>query len=222
LRLDPSKAKEADVPIRIFRAAYHGVGEEQIAVDHATRVAAGLLQEPRLKPEYAFEVTELLVDAIDQVGEERVVPYLRMAYPHIVDLADAEFRERQNEFFANYAIHVEKNATQALRLKRAGLPEAWSEDPNALNSFAWWCFEHDLNLEEAEQLAARGVELATSDAGRANILDTQAEIVNALGRTQEAFALIARALELDSQSEYLQHQHERFNDLVNGSAERMP
>jgi hypothetical protein len=222
LNIDERKAKEADVPLEIFRAAYYGASAEEMSPDHMERIAAELLQESRLNPEYAFEITEKLVYGIENLGEERVIPSLRMAYPHLVDLDEPRYAERQNEFFINYALFVEKNHEQALRLKRAGMPEAWTDDVNQLNSFAWWCFVNELNLEEAEELAARGVTLAGTDGMRANVLDTQAEIVNALGRPQEAFELIARALELDPESEYLQHQYEVFEERANGGGEQTP
>ena len=84
------------------------------------------------------------------------------------------------------------------------------DDPAALNNFAWWCFEHNVNLEEAEELALRGVELATDDDARANILDTAAEICAARGDCAEAIARIKRAIELSPDKEYFKTQLARF------------
>lgn len=109
-----------------------------------------------------------------------------------------------------HALIVEKDADKALRLKRAGLPEGWRDDPSELNSFAWWCFENGVNLEEALELAMRGVELAGSDSDRAEILDTAAEICHALGECDDAIAKIREAIALNPGRDYYQRQLAKF------------
>ena len=101
-----------------------------------------------------------------------------------------------------------------VRLERDRLPEGWEENPDQLNRFAWWCFENDVNLEEAQELALKGVELAETDGQKANILDTAAEICNALGNCDEAIVLMKRALEDEPTSEYYAEQLTRFEEAV--------
>ena len=90
------------------------------------------------------------------------------------------------------------------------MPEGWREDPGQLNNFAWWCFENNTNLDEAEELALHGVEIATSDGDRANILDTAAEICAARGNCDEAIARIKQAIELSPDRNYYKDQLARF------------
>ncbi len=97
----------------------------------------------------------------------------------------------------------------AIALRRDHLGIDWLGDADRLNSFAWWCYEHGLDLEEAESLARRGVDLSQGKE-RANIMDTLAEIINARGRRDEARELIDDALELDPDSEHLKRQKVRF------------
>ena len=56
------------------------------------------------------------------------------------------------------------------------------DDPSALNSFAWWCYENDLNLPEAYDLALKGASLAGADAGRS---------LRSLQELSEGFASVA-------------------------------
>jgi tetratricopeptide (TPR) repeat protein len=100
---------------------------------------------------------------------------------------------------------------RSVRIEHALRKEGWEENPDALNGFAWWCFENELNLEEAEVLARQGAELAEDDTSKAMILDTVAEIVYLRGDREGAMALIAEARELDPESEYYEKQLARFS-----------
>ncbi len=90
------------------------------------------------------------------------------------------------------------------------MKEGWMDNASDLNSFSWWCFEHQINLKEAEKLAEKGVKLAETGRQKASILDTQAEIVYSLGEAGRALKLIEHALEEDPGREYLQKQLEKF------------
>ena len=111
-------------------------------------------------------------------------------------------------------IILDQDMDKAVAFKRTTMPEGWMENPDQLNSFAWWCFENDVNLEEAQQLALKGVELADPGQSRAQILDTAAEICNALGNCDEAIALIRRAIEEEPASEYYAEQLARFEEAA--------
>ena len=112
------------------------------------------------------------------------------------------------------ALLVKDDPELALGLVREGLPEGWEEDAGRLNGFAWWCFENDVNLEEAEMLARKGAELAEDDSKKAQILDTAAEIAYLRGDQAEAVALIQQAIVLDSDSEGYGEKLDRFNGSV--------
>jgi tetratricopeptide (TPR) repeat protein len=113
-----------------------------------------------------------------------------------------------------HALLVEKDTPKALEIYRGKMPAGWQEDPQQLNRFAWWCFENDINLAEAQELAARGIELAETDELRASILDTAAEICHARGNCEDALAKIRQAVALDPDSEHYQKQLARFEKAV--------
>lgn len=148
--------------------------------------------------------------AANQGEAETAAPFLKRAMASLQALPADEHPRYADRIMVAHALVVEKDPAKALALKRAGLPEGWRDDAEALNSFAWWCFENEVNLEEALALAMRGVELAGSDADRANILDTAAEICHALGDCDEAVAKIKRAIELNPEREYFREQLVRF------------
>ena len=145
---------------------------------------------------------------------EKAIPFIEAAWAASEGATDEEAVKYRGYLEVSHALLVEKDSAKALELYRGKLPEGWEEDPGQLNKFAWWCFENDLNLEEAQELAAKGVELAETDQERANILDTAAEICNALGNCDEALAKIQKAVELNPENEHFQEQLARFEKIV--------
>jgi len=100
----------------------------------------------------------------------------------------------QKRLFIDYNLHVTGDSIQAVEVKKTTYPEDWTENPDALNSFAWWCFENLVNLEEAEALSRKAVELSQPGGDRAQILDTVAQICKARGKLDEAIALMKQAI----------------------------
>lgn len=82
--------------------------------------------------------------------------------------------------------------------------EAWM-----LNSVAWSMAMADLDLERALALALRA---SASEPEDANIMDTVAEVLFRLGRSDEAGEWGSRALELDPGNTYLEAQLDRFRE----------
>jgi len=126
--------------------------------------------------------------------------------PGLADLAKEERIRR--------ALLVDKTGSHAARIKKETYPDGWKEDPLLLNSYAWWCFENRVNLEEAEAFARRAVDRIGPGEEQANIMDTLAEIRHARGDTEDALHWIERALQVNPRSRYLRSQRERFRELL--------
>lgn len=208
--LDPAAAAAEEVELKRFQARIRGVASGEYTMAKATDYVRTLLERQDLVPRYALEITEQLVRAGERIGSEAISPYIAMARPHVEKIEAEALQERKQRFMVNHALFVEQDEDRAVRLMKATLSEDWHEDPAALNRFAWWSFTHRVNLQEAELLARRAVELSEPGALQANALDTLAELVNLRGNEAEARQLIERALELDPENEYLQNQLTRF------------
>lgn len=208
--LDAQAAAEADAPLLIFRSVFDGVGSGDYSVEQAAANIEELFGLENMKPEYALEVAERLISAREQAGEEAIIPYLKMAYPIISNIDDPKLEGRRQRVFVEYALIVEKDPQKALALRRESLPQGWETDPAVLNSFAWWCFENKINLEEAETLAQKAVSISESGPEQANYLDTLAELVDLRGDTEVAVELTKKALEMNPESQYLKDQLTKF------------
>ncbi len=106
------------------------------------------------------------------------------------------------------------DTTAAHGFHRRSLSGGWQDDADQLNRMAWWCFEHQTGLDEAEEFARRGVDLAEPGEQRARILDTLAELINLRGETREALTLIQEAAREAPDDLYHQEQLIRFEALV--------
>jgi len=220
--IDPQAARDANVHMLIFRAVFAGVGDDQFEIDQAGREVEKLLGSEDLKPEHALEVVERLVSVRDRVGDEIIVPYLKTARPIVEKIDDPELENRRKRVLVEHALIVEQAPDKALALKRASFPDDWQSDPDALNEFAWWCFENRINVEEAAELSRRSVELSQPGPEQANYLDTLAELVNLQGDPRQALELIEQALQMNPESEYLKDQQTRFQEILGEQDQQEP
>lgn len=159
-----------------------------------------------------------VVYQMKQVGQKvsnpaLVAPYVAPALAATAAGESPELSREHKSLQIDNALYVTGDKAEAVRLKRETLPAGWMDEAGALNGFAWWCFENGTNLEEAESLARRGVDLAPPGEERAAVLDTAAEICNARGNCDDAVELIRRAVAESPAREYYKKQLARFEEI---------
>jgi tetratricopeptide (TPR) repeat protein len=120
--------------------------------------------------------------------------YLKRGIDVVVAVDDDHTLRNQKRLLIDYDLYVTGDSAAAVEFKKSTYPEGWTENPDALNSFAWWCFENLVNLEEAEALSRKAVELSQTGGDRAQILDTAAQICKARGKLDEAIVLMKQAI----------------------------
>ncbi len=145
---------------------------------------------------------------------EIAFPYLRTAYEALQRSNDEPLTKIAAGLEPEYALHIERDEARAVRTRIALMPEGWREDGRRLNQLAWWCFENEVNLTEAEELARRGVELSKPGRDKANVLDTLAEICNLNNDCAHAVEYIRMAVEEDPKNEYFLKQLGRFEEVL--------
>ena len=158
---------------------------------------------------------QLMTGMGDQMGQPELgLPYLEKALVAIEEDPDALEPRTRDTLELMGLLKVREDVDAAVAKKKSMMPEGWMDSASELNGFAWWCFQNEINLEEAEQLARRGVELAEPGAERAMILDTAAEICNLLGNCGEAVELIKLALVDQPEDDHYQEQLVRFEKIL--------
>jgi len=204
MTMDPEHAGE--VRGQVFMAMFYGVRSG--AFKPADVVAEGqeILAAGDVDPETAFTVAGVS----RRLAEPEQYKLVLAAALEATASVTGDMAEARRELEVDEAMLLEGDTRKALDIKRSIMPEGWREDPGALNSFAWWCFENDFNLDEALELALRGVELAGSEGDKANILDTAAEIAFKNGDASKAVELETRAVELAPDRDAFKKTLERF------------
>lgn len=210
VELGPEEGYEHD----LFYATYIGYSNEDFTADDLKAMADQALASPNLDAGQLVEVASYTVRALEDDDAEGAAVYIAAGLAASEGTEDPELLEDRQKLLISEALVVKNDPEMALGLVREGLPEGWEEDAGRLNGFAWWCFENEVNLEEAEMLARKGAELAEDDSEKARILDTAAEIAYLRGNQAEAVALMQQAIDLDPDSENYGKQLDRFSGSV--------
>jgi thioredoxin-related protein len=188
---------------------------EVFSAGDVDKAATTALAAAGVTPDQQIQIASIMSGVGTKSENPKIaVPYLKSAMAATADSKDPQIVEQRRELLVDHAMYVEENPTLAARYKREAMPEGWMEDPVKLNQYAWWCFENKTNLEEAETLARRGVELAKSGSQKAMVLDTAAEICNLRGSCKDAAELMEQALREDPKNEYYTKQLDRFRKLL--------
>lgn len=212
IRLDPGLARTLTADLFFNQARALESGDSTL--DEVRGTADSLFALPNSPPSslvsVAYQMTGI---AKDQGDWSLAAPYLAPAIS-ASEGADGWVADARKDLAVLQAMYVDGDKEKGLALKRETLPDGWQDDAEEINAFAWWCFENGVNLEEAETLARKGVELATDGDTRAMILDTVAEIRNARGDPKGAVESMDQALAADPGNEYYAKQKARFEEAA--------
>ncbi len=195
---------------QIFRIVYSGYRSDQFPLDSVKAAADHLmagLKDEKSRAQILFNMSRLLAKSPD---DKELLSYLTKL-TQMIDRTPDLLRERsKKEVELLHCLYVEKDAKKAVEKKKAAMPPGWQENPDQLNSFAWWCFENKINLDEAAALAKKALELADDPLDKANILDTLAEILSLQGKHQEAIKTEEKAIELNPKDKLFKRNLEKF------------
>lgn len=206
----------ADVDYQIFETQYvYRMREgEAVSLETLEQAAQAAVKE---NGEQLPQIAQYMMQSAKQAKNTEILKaHLKSAVAYYqaqgVDLAnDAKFAD----LWADAALHLDGNKEEAAKRYLAGMPENWREDAGKLNSYAWWCFENEVNVSEARDLAAKGVALSEPGKGKAMILDTQAELEHLIGNTAAAVNLTEQAIKENPTSAFYKKQLERFRKALN-------
>lgn len=200
---------------RIFGAMAEGSRDGLFSLDDLKAQADLVMDSENRSGMDAMEVASTMGSLARKQGDMSLyTPYLKAAFDATEGTDDKQVMSYREHYQADHALYVLGDEKKAVEYRKANMPEGWMENANQLNSFAWWCFENDINLEEADRMARKGIELAQPGNERANIYDTLAEICNARDNCADAVEFIRLAIADDGDNEYFKKQLARFEALL--------
>jgi len=202
---------DVDYSTEIFMVAYDGFRNDEVTKAQMVKAAERVLAWEGRSPADVIWIARYMTTVGRQENDYEIfVPFLKAAVSESENVADETIVKMRQGLMVDHALYVEKDIDAAIALRKERLPAGWEQNPDALNAFAWWCFENKVNLEEAEQMARNGVELAEPGSSKAMILDTLAEICNLRGSCKDAVLYIEMAIENDPDRQYFRNQRYRF------------
>jgi tetratricopeptide (TPR) repeat protein len=211
MNTDPSAVFTYD----IFDNMYYGLRDTLYTFDEVSRAADAALLAVSKNPEIVVAIAGRMYRSANKRQQTAdVAKYLQAGLEATANSNEAEVKQERAELMVDFSLMVKHDTATAVEYKRVAMPEGWLGEADRLNEFAWWCFENNANLEEAEKLSRKSVELAQPGREKGNCLDTQAEIACARGNIREALDLSKKAAKEDPENKFFQEQVEKFEKLV--------
>lgn len=197
--------------VDLLFAMARGVPNQDFTVDQVLAQAAIVRDSAATTPEGHLRAAAVLADLAEQQENPAIVaPFLPTAMERTSSLADPDLVALRAQLLVLEALHVAKDPVKAASLKKDAMAPGWQDAAEGLNEYAWWCARNNVNLEEAEALARRGVEKSEGGAARAQVLDTLAEILFLRGDREAAAATAKQAVEMDPGNPWYRKQVARF------------
>ncbi len=206
---------DSDYSYEIFDATFSGHRRGVEGFDMASMKKTANVAMKTADHGEMMQVAKMMMYSANKAEDhDLMVEYLKTAVEKTADSKDERVQATRAGMMPAYALHVEKDTAKAVDLKKASMPEGWMQDAGQLNSYAWWAFENQVDLENAKTLAEKGVELAPAGKEKAMVLDTLAEICNSLDNCAEAVELIQMAVAEDPENEFYKEQLTRFQEIL--------
>lgn len=140
---------------------------------------------------------------------DRIGKYLQAAIDITANRRDAKSQEDNTLLKSEYALYIDKDTTRAIEIKKSTMSPSWENSPEEFYSFARWCLERKIDLEQAERFTRQAVQLASPGEFKGKVLSTLASICDARGNHQEAIKQIKLAIAEDPKnSNYMERLEE--------------
>lgn len=167
-------------------------------------------------------IADLAMSMVDAGKEEKLgtaewAPYMKAGLKASEGTTDSETLRTRRFLLVDNAVFIEKDMTKAVQYERDTMAEGWETRPGSLNRFAAWCAEYKVNLEEAETMARKAVELGKPGRAKAAYLDTLAEVLAARGKPADALAASQQSVAEDPKNPDYPRQVERFKAMLAGA-----
>lgn len=204
-----------DYTYEIFENTSYGLKGEHFTFEDVLAAADNVVNSQNAEPENVVRTAISLTRAAKKNDRLDVMEsYIETGLTITSQADDPEAKDAHNQLMVEKSLHITGDKAAAVKYKMATMTDGWLEDAGKLNGFCWWCFENRVNLEDAERLSRKSVELAKPGRRKAMNLDTLAEICNALDNCHEAVELIKMAMAEDPESEHYPKQLERFEEIL--------
>ncbi len=210
-----NKDKSKDYTGNIFEAASRGFRSDQFTYDDVFTVAEAVIASGNSNSIISMANTMSRI-ARQNDRPKDMEKFLKLGLEASADNDDPGIQRTHILMQVDYNLYITGDTMSAIDHKKSTMKSGWTEDAVSLNSFAWWCYENMVNLEEAETLARKGAELSEPGHSKAMILDTVAHILKARGNIEEAIKFMEQAIAEDPEYKQWPKTLEKFKKELEG------
>ncbi len=204
-------SKRSDFSYEIFENTANAVWKDMIPFDEVLPAADRVLNSKRKGTNYIVKMTRIMARLARKYDKtDRIAKYLQAGIDATANSRKESVRESHMLFLADYALYVNEDTVEAIKIKKTSMGDNWSSDPEKYYGYAKWCLERKIRLEEAEHYAREAGKRAYAGEFRAKVLNTLAEICFVRGDMSEAIRLIEMAIEQNPENDSYREQLERF------------
>ena len=175
------KPTNFDYSFEIFKNMANSVWNDMIPFDSVLPTADAAQSSKQAKVNNIIKVGQLMARLGRKMNKtDRIEKYLKAG----IDAAargGPSLKASLDDLAGDYALHVKADTAEAIRMKKESMGAGWDQERDKFYSFAKWCLERKINLEEAEMHVRRTANLVYPGQYRARVYGTLAQVCEARG-----------------------------------------
>jgi len=207
------KIKAYDFSFDIFKNSANAAWTDKLPFDSVLPAADAVIANPKKNVNNTVKTAQMMARLANKLGQSsRISKYLQAGLD--ATAGDSRYKSKHDNLRADYALYIKTDTALCLEIKKTSMGENWGDQRDKFYSFAKWCLDREINLEEAEIHARRTIDMVYPGKYRAKVLNTVAEICFARGDREEAIKMISLAIDQNPDDIFYRTQAERFREEV--------
>jgi len=202
-RAEELNGPRKDFSFEIFKNYANAVWKDIIPFEQVLTPADNVLDSKNVTDENKLMTVKIMGRlARDKNKTDQLIKYLKTGLELSEKIQTEDAIIAHDLFSADLALYEKSDTALATQIEKASLGPDWQKNPEKYFSYANWCLERKINLEEAENYARQAIKRATGGPFRARILGTIGRICEARGNLKDAESMYNAAIEADQRTEY--------------------
>jgi len=198
-----------DYSFEIFRNTANAVWKDMAAYETVYAAADSVLRSRKTSKNDRIQVATIMSRLARKFGRTDSLNYYLQEGINAAGDDSAQQQSKINLIAERY-LQLRADTSGAIKLRKTAMGQGWENDPNKFYTFAQWCLERKINLEEAENLTPRAAQVAVDGPFKGRVYATLAEICHERGNLQGAIGAIVLAIEQHPENKYYEEQLEKY------------
>lgn len=205
------QGRNVNLTYHIFTNTANAIWKEMTAFDKIYPAADAVLDQRR---DQDIVNTAIIISRLTRKFDrtEKLDKYLETGMQSAININTEQMNARYNDLKAERQLQLQYDTLGAVKTKKFSLGRGWENDRNKFYSFADWCLERKINLEEAEMYALKAINLTQPGPYRARAYHTAAEICYQRGKIEQALENIDAAIAEHPDNPFYKEERTRYEN----------